>query len=392
MNSIIENVTAILKKVRLEGDRALQFYQRKFDGIDLPARRLEVDKKRIAKAFQIIDPSVRSALLLASRRIEAFHKKELSLIRRHWSFNLSGIKVGQQSYAMDSVGIYVPGGRYCYPSTVLMTAIPAKAAGVREVVMVTPAKNLKNEVLAAAYIAKVDRIFAVGGPAAIGALAFGTETIPKVQKIVGPGNQYVTEAKRQVYGVVGIDGLAGPSEVAIWIDESADPAKAAANLMAQAEHDPESRAFLFSLSLKVLGEVRKRVEKKFIGQTRFVLKKSRQAVVGAINEAAPEHLILAIRNPSRALRDFKTAGAIFLGDDSPVPLGDYAAGPSHVLPTGRAGRFGSGLCVKDFLRWSSTIETIGDGARSAFKAARRIAEVEGLEHHARALMNEPVKK
>ncbi len=385
MNSLANEVAAIIGRVRKDGDRALEYYQRKFDGIDLQARRFEVPRKRLKEAYRSIRSDVRSALDLSARRIGSFHRKELSKVRRQWCMDSDGVRVGQRSYPLESAGIYVPGGRFCYPSTVLMTAIPAKAAGVGTVVMVTPAKNMKDEVMAAAYVAKVDRVFAVGGPAAIAALAFGTKTVPRVDKIVGPGNRFVTEAKRQVYGAVGIDGLAGPSEVAIWADGSADPVEAAANMMAQAEHDPDSRAYLFCSSAALRDRVKARVEKKFWAQTQFIVSASRAKIVREINDLAPEHLILAIRNPGAAVGQVRTAGAIFIGGGTPVPLGDYSAGPSHVLPTGRAGRFGSGLSAKDFLRWSSTIESYRGRGNKTFGAAKILAETEGLAYHAKAL-------
>lgn len=385
MNSISVAVEKILRQVQKKGDRALEFYTFKFDGIRLKARQFEVSRARMKKALGAISPDIRSSLVYAKRRVEAFHQAELATLRREWSLNLDGIRVGQRSYPLDSAGLYVPGGRYAYPSTVLMTAVPAKVAGVAEVVMVTPIKNLKDEILAAAYLAGVDRLFCVGGPAAVAALAYGTQTIPKVRKIVGPGNKFVTEAKRQVYGTVGIDGLAGPSEVAIWADESADPEKMAYNLMAQAEHDPDSRCYLYASNAKTLKAVRDRIEKGFLKQVRFQLLNKAERIAAAINELAPEHLILAVKNPARCVGLVRTAGAIFLGNDSPVPLGDYTAGPSHVLPTGQAGQFSSGLSVKDFLRTSSVIETAGPKSARAFESGRKIAEVEGLRYHAKTL-------
>ncbi len=388
MNSLQNSVAEIISRVRKDGDRALEFYQKKFDGIRLPARRLEVPQARLKAAYRAIAPEVRSALELVAGRIRRFHKTELSKMRLDWCMDSDGVRVGQRSYPLESAGIYVPGGRFCYPSTVLMTAIPAKAAGVSTVVMVTPAKNMKDEVLAAAYIAGADRVFAIGGPAAIAALAYGTKTLPRVDKIVGPGNKFVTEAKRQVYGIVGIDGLAGPSEVAVWADESANPVEAAANIMAQAEHDPDSRAYLFCSSNAVRDRVKQRIERRFLAQTKFIVKKSAAEILRGINDLAPEHLILAVRNADSVASKVHTAGAIFIGGGSPVPLGDYSAGPSHVLPTGRAGRFGSGLSAKDFLRWSSTIEAKSRRGDRAFKAARLLARVEGLEYHARALVRQ----
>lgn len=385
-DSVSQQVSEILRRVARDGDRALEFYVRRFDGKDLSARQFEIPRPAMAAAWKRIRPEVRSALSEAKRRVEFFHRHELKRVARSWSVALDGVAVGQKADALDSVGAYVPGGRFCYPSTVIMTCVPAKVAGVREVVIVTPPKNLKDEILAAAHLAGADRVFGVGGPAAVAALAFGTRTIPKVEKIVGPGNQFVTEAKRQLFGRVGIDGLAGPSEVAVWADSSADPEKVALNLSAQAEHDPQARSFLVSREKSVLDRVRRLVPARFSGQVEYLLKKDDRRAAGAVNAIAPEHLILAVRNPRQALKSVRCAGAIFLGDRTPVPLGDYSAGPSHVLPTGASARFASGLSVRDFLRWSSVIEARTPASRKAFRAARVLAETEGLDFHAQSLV------
>jgi histidinol dehydrogenase len=384
-NSVSEQVKAILERVAREGDRALEHYALKFDRKKISAKSFEVPKREWAAAWKRVRPEVRSAISEARRRIEFFHRQELKRITRSWRVSLDGVSVGQKVDALSSVGAYVPGGRFCYPSTVLMTCVPAKVAGVGQVVIVTPPQNLRDEILAAAHLAGADRLFGVGGPAAVAALAFGTRTLPKVQKIVGPGNQFVTEAKRQLFGRVGIDGLAGPSEVAVWADASADPVKVALNLAAQAEHDPLARSFLLSRDRAVLERVRKVLPKPFIGQVEFRLKKNDAEIAGDINAVAPEHLILAVRNPSQALKLVRCAGAVFLGAQTPVPLGDYTAGPSHVLPTGSSAQFASGLSVRDFLRWSSVIEARLPAARKAFRAARVLAETEGLSYHAKSL-------
>lgn len=379
-------VRDILNKVREDGDKALEFYTKKFDHINLPAKQFSVSRDEMQRSYNRIPQHVKSALLLAKRRIEFFHKAELKRIGKSWVAHLDGVSVGQKVSPLSKVGIYVPGGRYCYPSTVLMTAVPARLAGVKQIVMVTPLKNLKDEVLAAAFIAGVDRCFTVGGPAAIAALAYGTRTIPKVDKIVGPGNQYVTEAKRQIFGEVGIDGLAGPSEVAVWADSSSDSFKIALNLLAQAEHGPDSKSFLFTTQKSVLSDVKKRIQREFLRQIKFVYVQNESAVIEQINAIAPEHLYLAIRYPKKVLSRICNAGAIFLGENSPVALGDYVAGPSHVLPTGKSAKFSSGLSVKDFLKWSSVIENKSRNSSKILNSAKTIAEVEGLHYHSLSLM------
>jgi histidinol dehydrogenase len=389
---ISKEVSEIIQRVALKGDRALEFYVRKFDKINLPSSKFLVTKKEIKEAYGRISPLIKSALLESKKRITFFHKKELEGIRKSWSVNFDGINVGQIVSTLERVGIYVPGGRTCYPSTVLMTAIPAKVAGVKQVVMVTPPKNLRDEVLAAAYIAGVDFVYRIGGPASIAALAVGTRSIPKVDKIVGPGNRYVTEAKRQVFGLVGIDSLAGPSEVVVWADSSSDFVKVSLNLLAQSEHDPAAVSYLVCTEKKVSQNIMNLIQdflrKKPVGfkpNIKVIICRNQEMVVTLINKIAPEHLYLAIRNAKSAVSKIKNAGAIFVGENTPVPLGDYAAGPSHVLPTGRTAAFSSGLSVKDFLKWSSVIEAKSKKSEKAFCAAQRLADVEGLYYHSLSL-------
>lgn len=382
---ISEEISIILNKVQKDGDQALEFYTRKYDKIDLPARKFLVPKTELKEALKRISPNFLSALKVAKYRIEQFHKAELNGIKKKWTIRLDSTIVGQIANPIHKVGLYIPGGRTCYPSTVLMTAIPAKVAGVKEIIMVTPYKNLKDEILAAARLCGVDQIFSIGGPQAIAALAYGTKTIPKVDKIVGPGNCYVTEAKRQVFGTVGIDGLAGPSEIAVWADSDSDIFKVALNLLAQAEHDPLSRSFLITKDKTTLRKILKNIPKEFKNQIHAECFKTDQAVINKINEIAPEHLYLALKNPGQFFPFIKNAGAIFLGENSPVALGDYIAGPSHVLPTGKTARFNSGLSVKDFLKWSSTIENRSAHNKKLFQAAKILAELEKLRYHSLSL-------
>lgn len=382
---IEKEIEAILQKVRKEGDRALEFYSRKFDGIKISAKDFFVPAGEIRRGFERVPAPLRDALGLAKKRIELFHKAELRRINQDWFIEEDGVRVGQVARPMESVGIYAPGGRFCYPSTVLMAAIPAKVAGVKDILLATPGKNLGDEILAAAWLAGVTKVLRVGGPWAIAAMAFGTKTVGRADKIVGPGNQYVTEAKRQIFGTAGIDGLAGPSEIAVWADSKADPEIVAQNLMAQAEHDPQAKNFLLTTRKKTSGEIEKRIAKEFLAQMDIHVMQNDKQVIDKINEIAPEHLFLAIRNPRKVLPGIRNAGAIFLGENTPVALGDYAAGPSHVLPTGKSARFASGLSVKDFLKWSSVTETLSSRSEKIFNAARTIAASEGLHHHATSL-------
>lgn len=390
--SVSKKVYEIIQQVAQKGDRALEFYVKKFDGIRLPASKFQVSKKEMKDAFSRVSPSIKSALTEAKKRIAFFHQEELKRTRKLWCVYRDGMMVGQTVSSLNRIGIYVPGGRTCYPSTVLMTAIPAKTAGVKEVVMVTPPKNLRDEVLAAAYMSDVDFCFRIGGPAAIAALAYGTRTIPKVDKIVGPGNLYVTEAKRQVFGITGIDSLAGPSEVVVWADSSADILKVSLNLLAQAEHDPAAISYLLTtdhrISENVNVTIKDCLKKKTVGfepHIKFEVIRNKEILIQRINQIAPEHLYLAVKMPRHALSKIKNAGAIFLGENSPVPLGDYSAGPSHVLPTGKTASFSSGLSVKDFLKWSSVIEVKSDKSKKVFNAAKVLADVEGLNYHSLAL-------
>ena len=379
--TLVKSVGEIISRVIKEGDRALSAYSLSFDGVRLRPSDFFVGPRRMAEGLRRCPQDVLWALKTAKRRIEKFHKEEFKRIVKDWSVTLEGIRVGQTVRPISKAALYAPGGRTCYPSTVLMTAIPAKIAGVEEIILATPMKNLKDEVLAAAALAGVNRILCLGGPWAIAALAYGTKTVPKVDKIVGPGNEYVTEAKRQIYGAAGIDGLAGPSEIAVWADAKTNPESAALNLAAQAEHDPKSKGYLLSSSRKVCEEVREKIPSQFLKQIKFEILASDAAIAKKINEIAPEHLYLALAKSTRVLKLIKNAGAIFIGESSPVPLGDYSAGPSHVLPTGTSARFASGLSVKDFLKWSSVIENFNSAHSKIFEAARTLAEVEGLTFH-----------
>lgn len=389
-----EVVDRIIGEVRDKGDKALFDYTKKLDGVRLDS--LEVEKREVVAAYGIINKGLVTALEFAARRIWDFHvacghKAGLIPIAKHLS---------QQVMPLDRVGLYVPGGTAAYPSTVLMMAIPAKVAGVGEIIMVSPPGKdgkIPASTLVAADIAKVGRIFKLGGAQAIAALAFGTESIPRVDKICGPGNIFVTLAKKRVYGTVDIDGLEGPSEIVIVADEKADPALCAADLLAQAEHDPLASVILITTSADLADRVDKEIEiqlrklrrraviKKAIDAGMLVLVDDMAQAVELVNLFAPEHLSIMASNASALVPKIRNAGCIFVGENSPVVLGDYVAGPSHVLPTGGSARFGSPLGVRDFLKVSNVIALDKPAMEELGHAAVVIAEAEGLDAHAQAI-------
>ncbi|MGB3128652.1 MAG: histidinol dehydrogenase [Dehalococcoidia bacterium] len=385
-----ETVQQILGEVRARGDSALFDYTREIDGVELA--RLEVTREEITQSRNVASKELVSALELAAERVRSFHvaqKRSLGL-----EFVEGGL--GFLVRSLERVGIYVPGGKASYPSTVLMTAIPARVAGVDEVVVTTPPApdgTVPASTLVAADIAKVDRIFKVGGAQAVAAMAYGTESVPRVDKICGPGNVFVTLAKKQVYGIVGIDGLHGPTETVILADGSASPVLCAADLLAQAEHDEMASAILITTSPSMAGEVNEEVERQLAQLERQAI--ARQSlerngvivVVDNIDEAielvnlyAPEHLCLAMRDARSYLDRIRHAGGIFI--ESPEALGDYTAGPSHVMPTGRTARFGSPLSVLDFLKVSILVDLDDEALKALGPAAATIARAEGLTAHA----------
>ena len=403
-------VETIARKVRREGDRALLHYTRLFDGVRLGNGEIEVKPSELDRALRQVSRDDLRALRLAAGRIAVFHRRQLE---KSWGYRDSlGLFLGQRVTPLERVGIYVPGGKAAYPSTVLMNAIPAKVAGVKEIAMACPIgienpkskiQNLKSQkdgaiVLAAARIAGVDRVFRVGGAQAIAALAFGTETVPKVDKIVGPGNIYVAAAKRLVFGEVDIDSIAGPSEILLLADAGADPVHVAADMLSQAEHDELAAA----LCVTVSSHMARRVEAEL---QRLVLQTRRRAItlkalerygtiivarglaegVEVANAIAPEHVELMVSRPQKWARLIRNAGAIFLGPYSTPPLGDYLAGPNHVLPTGGSARFFSPLGTYDFLKRTSLIRAGREALRALAPGIIRLARLEGLYDHARAV-------
>jgi len=387
-------VEKILADVRQRGDAALKELAKKFDGVSL--KNLAVSDDEIAAAYKNVDQSLIDALNLAADRIRAFHQTQLRYAIKE--FMEEG--VGQIVNPIERVGVYAPGGTASYPSTVLMTVIPARVAGVKEITVVTPpgkGGSVPPATLVAADIAGADSIFKVGGAGAIAALAYGTASIQKVDKICGPGNIFVTIAKRLVYGEVAIDGLAGPTETIVIADDSASPAHCALDLLAQAEHDILSSAIMITTSEKLASAVNKEVERHLKKLERadiasrslkergyIVIVDDMEQAIELANMYAPEHLSLMMRDASLYAEGIRNAGGIFIGDSSPEVLGDYLAGPSHVMPTGGSARFNSPLNVNDFLKITSVVALVDDDLDTLGPAASKIARSEGLTAHARA--------
>ena len=389
-------VAAILDDVKRRGDAAVLEYTRRFDHVKAASvAQLEITTAEMQRALKELPTAQRSALEQAVARVRSYHEKQLM---QSWSYtDDDGTRLGQQVTALDRVGLYVPGGKAAYPSSVLMNTLPAKIAGVREVVMVvpTPEGEKKSLVLAAAALCGVDRVFAIGGAQAIGALAYGTPTIPQVDKIVGPGNVYVATAKRRVFGVVGIDMIAGPSEILVVSDGTTDPDWIAMDLLAQAEHDAMAQAILLCPDAAFIERVGASMERQLAGMPRREVIRAALERRGAlievrdlneacalVNRIAPEHLELSVAEPEPLLKTIRHAGAIFLGSYTSEALGDYCAGPNHVLPTSRTARFASPLGVYDFQKRSSVIAVSKQGARKLGAIAAELARGEGLPAHA----------
>ena len=389
-------VRAIVEDVLARGDDAVREHTRRLDGRDLAPGEWEIPRSQWQAARARLAPPLAAALGTAVERVRAFHERQVGggFFERDEEGNALGMRV----VPLERVGVYVPGGKASYPSTVIMTAVPAAVAGVAEIVVVTPAGGVNDAVLAAADLAGVTRLFQVGGPQAIAALAFGTHTIPSVDKIVGPGNRFVTEAKRQVAGAVGIDMLAGPTEVLIIADESADPRYVAADLIAQAEHDEDavawcvttSRALAAALDQEVLRQVARSprksiVERALAAHGTVVLVPDLDVALEVANRRAPEHLELLVADPWPLANRVRHAGAVFVGRTTPEPVGDYLAGPSHVLPTGGTARYVSPLGVYDFVKRISVISYSAERLAQDAGHIIALAEAEGLFGHAEAV-------
>ena len=393
-------VAAILADVKKRGDAAVLEYTRKFDRLPLAnAAAMELSKFELKAAFEGLPADQKSALQQAAQRVTDYHKKQVQV---SWNYlDEDGTMLGQQVTPLDRVGLYVPGGKAAYPSSVLMNALPAKVAGVLELIMVVPTPDgVKNQlVLAAAYLSGVDRVFTIGGAQAVAALAYGTETIPKVDKVVGPGNAYVASAKRRVFGVCGIDMIAGPSEILVICDGKTDPDWVAMDLFSQAEHDELAQAILLSPDAAFIDAVAASANKLLEQMPRKEIIKTALENRGALihvadldeacrisNRIAPEHLELSVGDPQTWLHKLKHAGAIFMGRYTSESLGDYCAGPNHVLPTSGTARFSSPLGVYDFQKRSSLIQVSPEGAQKLGKIASVLAFGEGLQAHAQSAL------
>jgi len=391
-------VTAIVADIRERGDAALCDYSKRFDDFSLTAASMRVPTAEIRKYAEAADPGMIEVLRAAIRNVREFHVHQ---VEASWEFSAGeGIRLGVRNTAIDSVGLYIPGGKAAYPSSVLMNAIPAQVAGVQRIVVVTPPKVLQeNPLIAAALdLLQLDEVYRIGGAQAVAALAYGTPTVPRVDKIVGPGNQYVQAAKRMVYGVVDIDMIAGPSEVAIIADETCDPAWIAADLLAQAEHDEMARVWLICWSEEVAAAVFDEVQVQLQELDRSEIARAaiqnhsvafivanEDAAITLANMLAAEHVEVLMAEPDHVADGIRNAGALFIGRYAPTVVGDYFAGPSHVLPTGRTARFFSPLGVPDFMKRTSLIRYSGRAIEQFGSMIERFATQEGLTAHARSI-------
>jgi len=396
---LLAAVAGIVQDIALRGDEALFQYTAKFDRYELNKATVEVAPEEKKAAQSMVSPEDWEVIRLAARRIEKYHKNQL--IGSWVVDDEPGVEMGQRVLPLQRVGIYAPGGKACYPSTLLMAAIPAHIAGVEEIILVTPAQDgkLNPLIAAAAEVACVNRIFKIGGAQAVAALAFGTGTIPRVDKIVGPGNAYVAAAKKLVYGQVDIDMIAGPSEIVIIADKKANAAYAAADLLSQAEHDEMAAAVLFTTDENLAREVSKEVDRQLAFLSRPAIMMSSLANYGAIiitsdleetcrlvNLFAPEHLELMVEHPDSVLKNIRNAGSVFLGSYTPEALGDYLAGTNHILPTAGTARFSSPLGVYDFLKRMSVLHCSQDALEKLGRQTAHFARLEGLDAHANSLL------
>ncbi len=395
---VMSTVIEILSSVRNQGDAAVLDLTARFDGLKVDSMsELEMPLETLKQAFESLSGEQKNALELSAKRIRSYAERQKM---DSWEYTEDdGTILGQQVTALDKAGLYVPGGKAAYPSSVLMNAIPAKVAGVKELIMVVPTPNgvVNDLVLAAAHLSNVDRVFTIGGAQAIAALAYGTETVPQVDKIVGPGNIYVATAKRMVFGTVGIDMIAGPSEILVICDGKTDPDWIAMDLFSQAEHDEDAQSILVSPDADFLQQVKQSIDKLIQEMPRKAIIHTSMSTRGALihvqdmdeavqvaNYVAPEHLELSVENAREVARSIKHAGAIFMGRYTAEALGDYCAGPNHVLPTSRTARFSSPLGVYDFQKRSSLIGCSSEGASTLGKVASVMAHGEGLTAHARS--------
>ena len=387
-----EEVKEIVERVMEEGDRALRYYTKKFDGCDI--RKWLIEERELQNSWEEMDKSFQETIGEIEKNVRSFHQKQKPF---SWWEERSASFLGERWRPLNSVACYIPGGRFPYPSSLLMTVVPAQIAGVKEIIVLTPPDaqgKVKKEILATAFFLGVKKVYRVGGAQAIAGISFGTSSLPAVDKIVGPGNIYVTAAKKLLQGIVGIDSLAGPSEVVIVADKTSSPHWLALDLLAQAEHDPLSLSILLSPDEGILLETKRYLERElqnqplsFSRETPIYLYQieSKEKVWEVVNFLAPEHLQIVTENPEKDCLKVKNAGALFLGPQAPVALGDYGYGPNHVLPTGRGAVFSSPLSVRDFGKFSSFIYPQDDQTLQ-WERFSRLAEIEGLYYHRRSLL------
>lgn len=392
-------VSKIVGDVRRQGNRALFRYTRQYDGVALSERSLRVSPRQLKAAWEHLDPELQRALTHARNRIQRFHSHQM---KHSWSFtDRLGVTLSQRWLPLQRVAIYIPGGKAAYPSSVLMNAIPAQIAGVPEIVMVTPPsppRAINRPTLAAAYLVGINEVYQIGGAQAIAALAYGTQTIKPVDKIVGPGNIYVTEAKRLLYGVIDIDMLAGPSEIVVIADRTADPQCVAADLLSQAEHDEDAMAIAILigrvdieklknvLAARLKQSPRRKIAQASLRRRGLIIRVTHPRWAASLaNRIAPEHLEIVTSAPQQIANQIRNVGAIFVGPFSPEPIGDYVAGPNHVLPTGGTARFFSPLSVESFLKANNVIKCGKSGLVRLARHAIALAEAEGLVEHANAI-------
>lgn len=383
----MNKIKKILKDIKTNGDNALIKYNTLFDNNS--SKKFELTKREIKEAYKKVDKETIKALKYAAKNIKFFAKAQMNQLN-NFELETSFGKIGQRVIPLQRVGCYVPGGNYPLPSTALMTVVPAKVAGVKEIIVCSP--KISSVVIVAADIAKANRIFNIGGVQAIGAMAYGTKQVPKVDKIVGPGNKYVTEAKRQVFGEVGIDFIAGPSEVLIIADKNGKADLIAADLLAQAEHDTNAKANFITTSKELANQVEKEIKKQLylletkniaeqsIKKSKFLVVKNIKEAINLANDFAPEHLEIQIKNPKKIIPKLTNYGSLFVGQLSAESLGDYCLGPNHTLPTNKAARYTGGLSVKDFVK-IVTVQRVLKIDKKIIKVSEKLAEIEGLYAH-----------
>ncbi|MDR0675985.1 MAG: histidinol dehydrogenase [Elusimicrobiota bacterium] len=391
MENIEKIVKKILENVKKNGDQALLYYSKKFDNVILEKKELIIDVKKFENSITKIPSQILKAFQIAKKNIEYYHKKQFEKsLKNTLKISKNELLISEKISNINKIGIYVPGGRYSYPSTIFMTVCPAKCAGSNEIIIATPKKKLTDIVKAAIFMSGATKVLCVGGAQAIAALAFGTESVKKVDMIAGPGNAFVTEAKRQVFGKVGIDMLAGPSDILIFADETLDLNFIATDLQAQAEHDLLSKAVLIveSKNKLILKKVRQKISTKFLKQIEFYDKKTLDEIIDFINDFAPEHLEICSENRDKIdiiLKNIKNVGAIFIGQYTCVAMGDYFIGPSHTLPTASSAKFSSGLSVNTFLKKTAVMEVGKTWIMKNAEYIKSIAAAEGLEFHKKSI-------